>query len=241
MTCSLNKFCANSLKEVVTAEVRKCFLTRIVLLVELPLETWLCEKSFFRKEAQTHIGNLQTDNISGTASPSKCFSTFSAFYCPWPLSVIAVGMDSLSLLPFIWPIFLPVIPLTVYSELIRLHSSFGVIYYCQAACAYCSSPIYWPDLFHLPRHSSSVRQMLCFTFFLLEATCMLCRLMIFPSDLIFTGCRETGAVGIDTDPRRTKMRLHRESQMLLMNSWSRFILGGCSLGILPWLMSPVPW
>lgn len=113
MTCSLNKFCANSLKEVVTAEVRKCFLTRIVLLVELPLETWLCEKSFFRKEAQTHIGNLQTDNISGTASPSKCFSTFSAFYCPWPLSVIAVGMDSLSLLPFIWPIFLPVIPLTL--------------------------------------------------------------------------------------------------------------------------------
>lgn len=31
---------------------------------------------------------------------------------------------------------------SVYSELIRLHSSFGVIYYCQAACAYCSSPIY---------------------------------------------------------------------------------------------------
>jgi len=33
-----------------------------------------------------------------------------------------------------------------------------------------------------------------------------------PSDLIFTGCRETGAVGIDTDPRSTEMRLSAKAK-----------------------------
>ena len=94
----------------------------------------------------------------------------------------------------------------------------------------------------LLQHSCSVCQMLCFTFYSLKWSVNSSSWWSFPSDLVFIGCRETGADGIDTSPRPARMRLSPQSgQMLMMDSWTRFVVCWCSVRILHKCMSVMTW
>lgn len=169
--------------------------------------------------------------------------------CLCLLHPIPVPPDSCPLLPLTRPAFSPFSPcfcvewahlFTTVRALSHL-SSFGVIYCCQDACV-CQNPlIYWTDMCCLPQHCFSVPQTLRFTFYSLNWSVNSSGWRTFPSNLIFIGCRETGADGIDTSPRPARMRPSPQSgQMLMMDSWSRFIVCWCSVRLLHKFVSVMP-
>lgn len=161
------------------------------------------------------------------------------------LHPLPVPLNSCPLLTLIWPTFLPFFScfcvewahLFTTVRALSSCSFFGAIY----CCMYQNPLIYWTDMCCLLQHCCLVPQMLCFTFSL-QWSVNSSGWRSFPSDVIFIGCRETGADGIDTSPRPARMTLSRQSgQMLMKGNGTRFVVCWCSVRILPKCMSVMPW
>lgn len=139
-------------------------------------------------------------------------------------------------------------PVSVWSELICLQRwehflvSAPLVWSTAVRMPVRQNPlIYWTDMCCLPQHCCSVPQTLRFTFYSLHWSVNSSGWRTFPSNLIFIGCRETGADGIDTSPRPARMRPSPQSgQMLMMDSWSRFIVCWCSVRLLQKFVSVMP-